>query len=424
MDLNDDTKQVNVFLNSNITVTCEATVSSRMTIADIISECKEKWNLESYSKCILFDSNGAELSDDDIEYMNNEEPLFLSLGEKFSTDSSLAVYKEIKKLGEGGFGAVYLYEHKFNHQQVAIKSIKFKSLMSPKDINRVYDEIATLRELRHPNIVLLHQYFLLNKEICLVMEYCSGGEVGKYLQKHGPLPEEKAYSLALQIVDAIRYCHNSKIIHRDLKLENILFSSDTYAMIKVVDFGISGIFSFGNSGDRSDAGSILYIPPEIYKNVDNRANPAIDIWALGCIFYYLLMGKHPFKHSNIKDIINHIENVNYEPLSDNISKPWHKLIKGILRYNPHKRWDIIRIQEHLEKYRDNSEEVSSDNSEEIKEAINKNKSDIITRNPSNLLKVPDLHIKIKSLSPSRQIGETHNQKMRASPRNQIHNKKL
>ncbi|OMJ92046.1 hypothetical protein SteCoe_5248 [Stentor coeruleus] len=405
MNLFERSKQISVFLNKDIAVSCETQIHSHMSLDDLLTECKEKLNVERHSKCLLYDSQGAELSDDDIEYLNEEEPLFLSQGESFTKGSTMALYNQVKSLGEGGFGSVSLYEHRFTHARVAIKSIKLRSLLSPEDINRVYSEIAVLRELKHTNIVQLYNTFTLNEEICFVMEYCSGGELSAYLKTFGPLPEAKVYSIALQIVDAIRYCHNSKIVHRDLKLENILFSSDSYSMIKIVDFGIAGMFNLGKSGEKSDAGSILYIPPEIYKFQDNRANPAIDIWAMGCIFYYLLTGEHPFMHETVKEIISHIEKVSYKPLSNTISKPWHRLIKGMLRQKPSNRWEIMRIQDHLEKYVDDPDSNVSDDSEEEENKKTMADAKIQKFNtytkPINLLQVPSNHLIGKSHSPSR-----------------------
>ena len=109
------------------------------------------------------------------------------------------------------------------------------------------------------------------------MDYCSGGELKDYIENNFPLSEDEVYSLACQIAEAIRYCHNSKVIHRDLKLENILFSDDSKSLIKIVDFGIAGMFAVGAGAERSDAGSLLYIAPEVLSGVDNRANPALDI---------------------------------------------------------------------------------------------------------------------------------------------------
>lgn len=422
MKLSSQSKQVSVFLNKDISVSCETPINPEMSLDDLLTNCKEKLNIEMHSKCIIYDSQGAELSDDDIEYLNEEEALFLSQGEEFTKSSTIALYNNVKPLGQGGFGSVALYEHRYTHARVAIKSIKLKTLVSPEDINRVYSEIATLRELKHTNIVQLHSTFTLNEEICFVMEYCSGGELSAYIKTYGPMPEAKVYSIAMQIVDAIRYCHNSKIVHRDLKLENILFASDSYSMIKIVDFGIAGMFNLGKSGERSGAGSILYIPPEIYKSEDNRANPAIDIWAMGCIFYYLLTGKHPFMNETVKEIISHIENVDYKPLSNAISKPWHKLIKGMLRLKPSRRWDIRRIQAHLEKYYEQPDEQVSEDSEEEEEQkkvvveAKLHKANTLTR-PSNLLQLPTNHFVGKSHSPSRQsLSDKTSEGRRAFPK--------
>ena len=224
----------------------------------------------------MFDSTGGELSDDDIEYMSPEEPLFISKGEEFSKSSSLAIYDKIKHIGQGGFGSVVLYQHRLTKKLVAIKFIDLKTVDSPEDINRIYSEIAVLRNLRHPNIVHLIDAFDYNNKINFVMEYCSGGELKKHLEEKFPLAESEVYSLASQIAEAIRYCHNSKVIHRDLKLENILFSDKGKKHLKLVDFGISGIFN-GRQGERSNAGSLLYIAPEVLSGADNQANPSLDI---------------------------------------------------------------------------------------------------------------------------------------------------
>jgi serine/threonine protein kinase len=402
MDLDDQTNQVSIFLNRDISVSCEASVFPHTSVRDLISKTKEKLKIKSDVDCILYDSNGAELSDDDVDCIDFDKPLFLSLGEKFSKSSSLAMYKKIKKLGQGGFGSVYLYEHKKTHENFAIKFVKIKSLLSTEDVNRIYSEIALLRDFRHSNIVKLHESFTLQEDICLVMEYCSGEELGAYLRKTGPLAEVFLYNIALQIVNAVRYCHNSKVVHRDLKLENILFADDSYTSIKIVDFGISGVFRQNKDGERSNAGSILYIPPEIYRRKDNRANPAIDIWAIGCILYYLLTGFHPFMQPTVKETIQNIEKVNYQPLPSTVSKPWNKLIGGILRLNPDKRWSIIKIQEHLEKYFENPDLPVSDCSDE-----EETKKDLFLSfsATSDFLKAPKNYMAKKSHSPYKEANE-------------------
>lgn len=101
------------------------------------------------------------------------------------------------------------------------------------------------------------------------------------------------------------YCHKQKIIHRDLKLENILKVNNDTNEIKIVDFGISGLFS-GRNSDITKAGSVMYLPPEIFKYKNVSASPSLDIWACGCILYAMVVGKLPFKGKNEYQIIKKI----------------------------------------------------------------------------------------------------------------------
>lgn len=352
-------------MNGNIEKTCEAIVHKRKSLNELMNECKEMLKIPHHIKCIMYDSTGGELSDDDMEYMNPEEPIFISQGEEFEKSSSMAIYKKISALGEGGFGSVHLYEHKLTGNQVAIKFVDTETMITPEDVNRVYSEIGVLRGLKHPNIVFLIDAFDSDGKICFVMEYCSGGELKDYIESYFPLRENEVYNLACQIAEAIRYCHNSKVIHRDLKLENILFSNSSRTQIKIVDFGIAGMFAVGATGERSDAGSLLYIAPEVLSGVDNRANPALDVWSMGCIFYALLMKNLPFSGEYQDEVIPKILRAEYPQLVSSISKPWHKLIKGMLRVNPQKRWNLVRITEHLYKYKYDGDASLSSDSEEV-----------------------------------------------------------
>ena len=204
MELEQNSKTLTVFINGKIEKKCEIQVNNTLTISDLITDCKEKLRISKHCKCKILDSRGEELSDDDLEFINSQEPLFLSQGEKFSKSSTMAIYKEIKKLGQGGFGKVYLYKNSITGQEVAIKFIELRTLMSPQDVQRLYSEIGILRNLKHPNIVNLIDVFDLDDKSCFVMEYCSGGELKEYVQTKGPLNEKEVYRITLQIVDAIR----------------------------------------------------------------------------------------------------------------------------------------------------------------------------------------------------------------------------
>lgn len=99
----------------------------------------------------------------------------------------------------------------------------------------------------------------------MIMEYASGGELYKFVEEKGKLDEVTARTIFLQIVNAMSFCHNRGIVHRDLKLENVLFKTQGEMLIKVVDFGIAGVCA-GSRKDKVDAGSIAYMPPEVKLN--------------------------------------------------------------------------------------------------------------------------------------------------------------
>ena len=108
-------------------------------------------------------------------------------------------------------------------------------------VNKIYREAAAMQKLDHKNIVGLNGAFVLGKEVVMIMEYCSGGELLDFVQLRGKLPEAEARDLIHQIVSAMSYCHNRGIVHRDLKLENVLFKTKGENIVKVADFGIAGV---------------------------------------------------------------------------------------------------------------------------------------------------------------------------------------
>ena len=151
--------------------------------------------------------------------------------------------------------------------------------------------------LNHKNIIKLYQGFVIKNELLLIMEYADGGELVNYVQEKQGLSELECRSLFKQLIAAIDVCHNQGIIHRDLKLENVLFESKTRTRIKVVDFGIAGRCT-ANSADKTDAGTLRYMAPEVLNGTDNKASPAIDVWAMGVMLYCMLFYKFPFNGDN------------------------------------------------------------------------------------------------------------------------------
>ncbi|CAG5117938.1 unnamed protein product, partial [Candidula unifasciata] len=166
----------------------------------------------------------------------------------------------VKTLGEGAYGKVKLATDKATGEHVAIKYIKKTKIEDENDLIRIRREIQILSSLRHKHIVNIREVFEKKDKIVLVLDYAQGGELYDYLNKMGRLSENEARRIFRQIVSAIHYCHQNGIVHRDLKLENIIL--DDEGNVKIADFGLSNYYS--NSSTLSTfCGSPLYASPEI-----------------------------------------------------------------------------------------------------------------------------------------------------------------
>ena len=139
------------------------------------------------------------------------------------------------------------------------------------------------------------------------MEYADGGELIEYVEEKQGLEEIEVRALFKQMISAIDACHSQGIIHRDLKLENVLFDSKAKSRIKIVDFGISGRCK-GNTAEKTDAGTIRYMAPEVLEGSDTKANPAIDLWALGVMLYCMRYYKFPFNGDTPQQVKDKIIN--------------------------------------------------------------------------------------------------------------------
>lgn len=149
-------------------------------------------------------------------------------------------YRVGKELGQGAYGEVRRVVHIETGEQRAVKVIS-KQNLNETEMNTLYNEINILRNLDHPNIVKIYEYFEDEKRFFIVTEICSGGELFDQLIEKGRLEEAEASRIMKQVLACINYCHQHKIVHRDLKPENILLEKDTtaYDEIKIIDFGTS-----------------------------------------------------------------------------------------------------------------------------------------------------------------------------------------
>ena len=171
---------------------------------------------------------------------------------------------------------------------VAIKRVSLTTL-TEAERTQVEQEIQFLQQYRHPNIIRLLDMERVSDLIYLVLEYAES-DLFTYLNRTGPLPEDRARFIFRQIVDAVAYLHGNRVAHRDLKLENFVISAG--GDVKIIDFGLSArINPHSKLGDM--CGSMAYSPPEIVMHVPYDGTSA-DIWSLGIVLYTLLLGGFPF----------------------------------------------------------------------------------------------------------------------------------
>ncbi|VDP76508.1 unnamed protein product [Echinostoma caproni] len=246
-------------------------------------------------------------------------------------------YKFIRTIGKGNFAKVKLASHVITGKEVAIKIID-KTQLSPSSRQKLFREVHLMKLLDHPNIVKLFEIIENDRILYLVMEFASGGEVFDYLVTHGRMKEKEARSKFRQIVSAVQYCHQKRIIHRDLKAENLLLDSDLN--IKLADFGFANEFSPGTKLD-TFCGSPPYAAPELFQG-KKYDGPEVDVWSLGVILYTLVSGSLPFDGQNLRELRERVLRGKYR-IPFYMSTDCESLLKKMLVLNPAKRYSLEAV---------------------------------------------------------------------------------
>lgn len=213
---------------------------------------------------------------------------------------------DIKMLiGDGGMANVYLAYDRTLKRHVAIKMLRYELSKDEGFIKRFKRESSQVINLDHPNIVHVYTVGDYKQQPFIVMEYVNGKTLKDYLREHGALDPQTAIHVMTQLAEGVLYAHQNKIIHRDLKSQNIMITEDQ--VVKITDFGIA---LSSNEADITQTntimGSVHYLAPELARG--NLATERSDIYALGIILYELLTGDVPFKGEGAVNIaLQHLE---------------------------------------------------------------------------------------------------------------------
>ena len=276
-------------------------------------------------------------------------------------------YTLTKFIGKGTFGEVYLTKKQGSDFLYATKRMSVKFVEDPKYIKYFNNEISILRKLYHKNIIKLEELKKTTNHYYVIMEYCNGGTLTECLEKYKslyrrPFTEEIVQHIMRQVVDAVNYMHDLKIIHRDLKLENILVKFENEidknqmnlmkAEIKIIDFGFAA-YKEQTGLLKTAIGSPMNMDPLILAkfNSGGAVNKELgydekaDIWSLGTLCYQMLIGECAFNAYNMKELLLKVEEGTYK-VPTNLSKEVVSFLNAMLQYKPEKRLSARQLIKH------------------------------------------------------------------------------
>ena len=259
-------------------------------------------------------------------------------------------YKILKRLGDGSYGTVYSVVNNQTGIYAAMKKIE-KLKENEIDDLEIKNEINILKKLDHPNIVKIYEFYDTLTDFYIVTEYCKKGELYGYIKNY--YSENQLAVLFYQVFSGLSYLHEKHILHRDLKLENIMISEieedintkEKYFWIKIIDFGTAKIFK-KNKNEKAVVGSSYYIAPEVLKQ---KYNEKCDTWSVGVILYMLICGRAPFDGKNDDEIIESIkigEYNNKHPKLLSRSKEVQDLVSCLLERKINKRLSAFDALNH------------------------------------------------------------------------------
>ncbi|NXB16839.1 NEK5 kinase, partial [Rhagologus leucostigma] len=264
-------------------------------------------------------------------------------------------YEIIKKIGEGSFGKIFLAKGKMDNEPCVIKEINLTK-MPVKEKEASEKEVILLAKMKHANIVTFYASFQEKNKLYIVMEYCDGGDLMKRINmQHGVLfDEDQILSWFVQISLGLKHIHDKKILHRDVKAQNVFLSCNG-KVAKLGDFGIARQLNSTTELAHTCVGTPYYLSPEMCEN--RPYNNKTDIWSLGCVLYELCALKHPviltvlfslfslikFQGNSLHELVLKICRGRFQPVSPNYSYDLRVLISQLFKISPRDRPSINSI---------------------------------------------------------------------------------
>jgi len=291
-------------------------------------------------------SQGVPLHSTTSQRVEEQDPVVI-IEEKIihpNGETSIRKYSKGKLLGKGGFAKCYEFVNLDTKKTLAAKVIHKSSLSKSRAKQKLLSEIKIHKSLNHPNIVKFEHVFEDSDSVYILLEICSNQTLNELIKKRKKLHELEVQCYVVQIINALKYLREVRVIHRDLKLGN-LFLNDKMEL-KVADFGLAARLEFDGEKRRTVCGTPNYIAPEVLDGKIGHSYE-VDIWSLGVIIYTLIIGRPPYETPDVKTTYKKIKTNNYSfPENAQISDPARNLITRILNLDPAQRPSLEDILNH------------------------------------------------------------------------------
>lgn len=276
----------------------------------------------------------------EAEFLSNQIRDYYKKNKKYPK-TNLSFYKYGRVIGKGAFGKVNLGLNILTGRVVAVKSFNKKKIRNSNAKNKILYETNLMRNLCHSSITKILDMFETEKYILIIMEYISGGNLQSFVKKRRRLTEKTSKIIYKQIIEGLQYIHSQGIVHRDIKLENILI--DLNNNIKICDFGVGKMIK-PNQILHDQCGTPVYMAPEILLG-KGYMGPPIDVWSSGVALYIMLTGTVPFNRNRLHDLQEAILTTPYAYIEDRSSEV-NDLLMGVLNKDPAQRYTINDILNH------------------------------------------------------------------------------
>lgn len=252
--------------------------------------------------------------------------------ERLYDSTNNRTYKRMRFFGKGGFAKCYEIIDVVTNDVYAGKIVSKKLMMKHNQKEKMTQEITIHRSLNHPNIVKFHGFFEDSSNIYIVLELCKKRSMMELHKRRKTITEYECRYYIYQIIQGVKYLHDNRIIHRDLKLGNLFLNDMLH--VKIGDFGLATRIEYEGERKKTLCGTPNYIAPEILTKKGHSYE--VDIWSIGCVMYTLLVGQPPFETKTLKDTYSKIKKCDYR-VPSYLRKSAADMVIAMLQSNPENR---------------------------------------------------------------------------------------